>query len=172
MLRLHSGGGKILSFSSLCVSSPESCGVSSVSCYFYWFSLSSWENSTVVLCRANYTSIFFPCTVQPWHTQTGYYSIFTVWLQCPLLPLHSYCRLESFTGSFFYQYPIEYNFSFCPLCGTLVWVLAHCPKCTLMIFEICNSCQVKYPHKVTSRLDLSCSWSCWCCCFFWVYSVI
>lgn len=100
MLRLHSGGRK-KSFSLLCISSPGSCGVSSVSCCFYWFSFSSRENSTVVLCRANYTSLFFPCTVQPWHTQTGYYSIFTVWLQCPLLPLHSYCRLESFTGSFF-----------------------------------------------------------------------
>lgn len=47
--------------------------------------------------------------MQPWQTQTGYYSIFTVWLQCHLLPLRRYCRLESFAGSF-YQYPLEYNF--------------------------------------------------------------
>lgn len=32
-----------------------------------------------------------------------------MWLQCPLLPLRRYCRLESFAGSF-YQYPLEYNF--------------------------------------------------------------
>lgn len=28
--------------------------------------------------------------------RTGYYSIFTVWLQCPLLLLGRYCRLKSF----------------------------------------------------------------------------
>lgn len=98
---------------------------------------------------------FFLFTVQPWHTQTGYYSIFTVWLQCPLLPLRRYCRLESFASSFFNQYPLKYNFSFCPLCGTLVWVLAHSPNCAPMIFETCCSCQVGYPHDVRSTLAFS-----------------
>lgn len=61
-------------------------------------------------------SFFFLHTVQPLHTQTGYYSIFTVWLQCPLLLLRRCCRLEFvfFCRIFFYQYQLEYSFKASP----------------------------------------------------------
>lgn len=139
MQRLHSHGGKKKKtqanpFGS--VSTPESYMGSEVS-YFRILSCSG-EEYCSILSGKLYCRLFFPCTVQPWHTQTGYYSIFTVWLQCPLLPLGRYCRLESFLQVLFYQYPLEYNFNFSPPRGTLVWVWAHSPKCALIIPEICS----------------------------------
>lgn len=138
MQRLHSHGGKKKTQTNLfgSVSAPESYMGSEVS-YFRILSCSGEEHCSILSGKL-YCRLFFPCTVQPWHTQTGYYSIFTVWLQCPLLPLGRYCRLESFLQVLFYQYPLEYNFNFSPPCGTLVWVWAHSPKCALIITEICS----------------------------------
>lgn len=65
-----------------------------------------------------------------------YYSIFTVWLQCPLLKLGRYCRLESFF--FLDQYPLEYNFNFSPPRGTLLWVWPADPSRALIFDISCN----------------------------------
>lgn len=139
MQRLHSHGGEKKTLMQTCLAPfPLQKAIWVVRWATLGFSPVR-EKSTVVSCQANYTvDSFFPCTVQPWHTQTGYYSIFTVWLQCPLLPLGRYCRLESFLQVLFYQYPLEYNFNFSPPRGTLVWVWAHSPKCALIITEICS----------------------------------
>lgn len=83
-----------------------------------------------------------------------YYSIFTVWLQCPLLPLRIYCRLESFAGSF-YQYPLEYNFkaSLSSVWYAGVGVGSQPEMCSddLWILQLC---QVKYPHDVRVRYEI------------------
>lgn len=58
------------------------------------------KNESSILVFSLAYLLFFLDAVQPWHTQTGYYSIFTVWLQCPLLLLRRYCRLRSFQDFF------------------------------------------------------------------------
>ena len=128
-----------------------------VNVVFFWFSqIQSNVKSTSLSLIRQITMlaiawIFFPiCCAALANTNWLFYIYSVASMPSP----SAYCRLESFAFSFFFFKSISSRTQLqSPLCGMLVWVLAHSPNCALMVFEFCNSVRPYFLHDVRSRFE-------------------